>query len=274
MSENVTDLHLYKKIKKLADKKFQSSTGIYKSAWIVKEYKKHGGKFKTKKQKNSNLNRWFKEKWVDLNHPIKKNGKIIGYKSCGRKNMSNKIYPLCRPTYRISKKTPKTYKELSKKSINRAKRDKSKLKWRGNIQFGNGKSQFHGKKSNIMIKIPENVKKTALYAFKLRDYGFGGGLETGWKRAKQLSTKDSISIQDLKYMRAWYARHIYASYPSYKEWIENSRPKNDKKWHRKHGIISWLIWGGNAGFKWINSNKTINLLNKHFNKQYKKIQFI
>ena len=37
MSENVTDLHLYKKIKKLADKKFQSSTVIYKAACIVKK---------------------------------------------------------------------------------------------------------------------------------------------------------------------------------------------------------------------------------------------
>ena len=31
---------LYDKVKKLADKKFNSKTGIYKSSWIVKEYKK------------------------------------------------------------------------------------------------------------------------------------------------------------------------------------------------------------------------------------------
>jgi hypothetical protein len=140
-------------------------------------------------------------------------------------------------------------------------------------QIGSGKirSQYHGRVSSIMIKVPENVKKTALYSFKLKKLGFGGGLETGWKRAKQLATKNSISIQDLKYMRAWFARHIYTSYPTYKKWLKAGRPKI-KEWHRKHGIVSWLIWGGDAAFKWVNSQKNINLLNKHFNKNYKSMK--
>ena len=37
---------LYEKVKKSANKKFSSKTGIYKSSWIVKEYKKRGGKYK------------------------------------------------------------------------------------------------------------------------------------------------------------------------------------------------------------------------------------
>jgi hypothetical protein len=100
--------------------------------------------------------------------------------------------------------------------------------------------------------------------------GFGGGVETGWKRAKQLSTQEEIPIEDLRYMRSWFARHVYTSYPSYKKWIDADKPI-DSSWYSKHGIIAWLIWSGDAGFKWVNSKKNINLLNKYFNKNYKPI---
>jgi len=136
---------------------------------------------------------------------------------------------------------------------------------------GSGTKQFYGKKSKIMVKVPENVKKTALYAFKLKKLGFQGGKETGWKRAKQLATKEYIPIEDLKYMRAWFARHVYSSYPTFLEWKKAGRQK-DSKWHKVHGIIAILIWGGEAALKWVNSNKNINLLNKHFNKNYTKIK--
>jgi rubrerythrin len=137
---------------------------------------------------------------------------------------------------------------------------------------GSGKKQFYGKKSSIMVKVPTNVKNTALYAFKLRKLGFKGGKETGIKRMKQLATKESIPIEDLRFMRAWFARHVFTSYPSYRKWQKAGRPK-DKVWHNKHGILSWLIWSGDAGFKWVNSTKNINLLNKHYpGKNYKKIK--
>jgi len=272
-----TNKTLYDYVKKLANKKFKSPSGIYRSSWIVHEYKRRGGRYSGKKNSSSGLKRWYKEKWVDLNRPIKNSkGKIIGYKSCGRKSVksSSGKYPLCRPSKKINKSTPRTYHSISKKSLNKAKKEKEKIKYKGNIKFGSGKhfSQFYGKKSKIMIKIPENVKKMALYSFKLKKLGFGGGIETGWKRAKQLATKESIPIEDLKFMRAWFARHIYASYPSYKKWIDYGRPK-ESKWHSKHGIISWLIWGGDPAFKWVNSERNIKLLNKHYpNKNYKQMK--
>jgi hypothetical protein len=141
-------------------------------------------------------------------------------------------------------------------------------------QQGSGKirSQFYGKKSSVMVKVPENVKKTAQYSLKLHKLGFKGGLETGFKRAKQLATKESIPIEDLRYMRAWFSRHIYASYPSYRSWIKDGRPKNEKKWFNKHGILSWLIWGGTEAFNWVNTMKNIKLLNVHFNKNYTKLK--
>ena len=360
-SPKPTNKALYNYVKQLANKKFKSKTGIYKSSWIVREYKKRGGKYSGKKTSSNGLKRWYKEKWVDLNRPIRNSkGKIIGYKSCGRSKIkgSKNKYPLCRPSKRVNKGTPRTYHSISSKSISRAKREKSKLKHKGNIKFGGGeqeggyygdptlkkrvinsllkktcpkclkvvrddfkkhmkkhlqehlppkkrkiyleefidskkqkgfgqaggsdcemcqvgsgktRSQYYGRRSKVMVKVPSNVKNVALYSFKLKKMGFGGGLETGWKRAKQLATNDSIPIEDLKYMRAWFARHLYASYPSYKQWKKAGRPK-DAKWHRKHGIISWLIWAGDAAFKWVNSQKNINLLNKHFNKNYKSMK--
>lgn len=132
--------------------------------------------------------------------------------------------------------------------------------------------QYHGRKSSVMVAVPERVKQWALYAFKLKAMGFGGGIETGWKRAKQLSTKESIPIEDVRFMRNWFARHVYASYPSFKAWKKAGRPK-DATWHNKHGIISWIIWGGDPAFNWINSDRILRLLNAHFpGKNYSKIE--
>lgn len=278
MSPKPKNKELYNLVVKLANKKFNTPSGIYRSSWIVKTYKKMGGTYIGTKSKSSGLKRWYKEEWVDLNRPIKNSkGKIIGYKPCGRqslqrKSKENKHYPLCRPSKRVTRETPKTYKEISKKSIIKAKKQKSKNPSK-NVQFGRGEtfSQYYGKKSDIMIPVPENVKKTALYAFKLKKLGFEGGIETGWKRAKQLATQKSIPIQDLRYMRNWFARHIYVSYPSYKKWLDQGRPKTPE-WHRKHGIISWLIWSGDAAFKWVNSKSNIRLLNKYYNKNYKPLK--
>jgi hypothetical protein len=130
------DIQLYNKIKLLADKKFIAPTSIYKSSWIVREYKKAGGKY-TENFKNkglSGLKRWYLEKWVDLNRPIVKQGKIVGYKPCGR-NVNTKVYPLCRPSIRINSKTPKTYQELSKSIINAAKKKKAIVTYKKNVLF-------------------------------------------------------------------------------------------------------------------------------------------
>jgi hypothetical protein len=163
-------------------------------------------------------------------------------------------------------------KIIKKKSKNKSKNKRNKrspLKYEIKVGGGEKRSQYYGKRSKVMVKVPENVKNTALYAFKLKKLGFRGGLETGWKRAKQLATKESIPIQDLKYMRAWFARHLYTSYPTYKKWKAAGRPKT-KEWHKKNGIISWLIWSGSPALNWVNSK--VGLLNKHYpNKNYKKI---
>jgi hypothetical protein len=58
-------------------------------------------------QEDESLRKWFSRKgepgkkggWVDCNAPIRKDGKITGYKSCGReKGEKRSKYPSCRPT--------------------------------------------------------------------------------------------------------------------------------------------------------------------------------
>jgi len=121
MTKNIPlDKKLYETVKKESDKKFDENTSIYKSSWIVREYKKRGGKYKGKKNDSGGLKRWYKEKWVDLKRPLK-NGN--GFEPCGREMINNKSkYPLCRPTVKVSKDTPKTVQELSKKTIEKNKK--------------------------------------------------------------------------------------------------------------------------------------------------------
>ncbi len=135
-----TNKELYEKIKKKADKKFDEKSSIYKSSWIVKEYKKAGGEYSGIKDNKSGLLRWYREKWVDLNRPIKnKNGKVISYEECGRKDVEKQKYPLCRPLIRISSNTPVTVKELSPKQIEKAKNIKQKVKENGRVKFNSKK---------------------------------------------------------------------------------------------------------------------------------------
>jgi len=64
------------------------------------------------------LRRWFKEKWVDV-----KTGK-----DCGRTKGDGRPYPACRPSKRVSSKTPKTRSELSKAETARFKKEKTSRK--------------------------------------------------------------------------------------------------------------------------------------------------
>tara|TARA_R100000406_G_scaffold94392_1_gene86091 strand:- start:8716 stop:9513 length:798 start_codon:yes stop_codon:yes gene_type:complete len=59
-----------------------------------------------------NLNRWFKEKWVD----VSRTNKDGSHPPCGRSkaNKSKRGYPKCRPSKRVSSKTPKLARHHSK----------------------------------------------------------------------------------------------------------------------------------------------------------------
>jgi hypothetical protein len=56
-----------------------------------------------KTAKGASLKRWFKEKWIDV-----RTGK-----PCGRRKGDGRGVPYCRPSKRVSSKTPKTSGEMS-----------------------------------------------------------------------------------------------------------------------------------------------------------------
>ena len=133
MSEPI-DKQLYEDVKKMANTLFKSPTGIFRSLWIQREYKKRGGLYKTKKT-SSKVQQWLDEKWIDINNPILKNNKIIGYNKCGSVNKQNMLYPLCRPTFKVSDDTPKLFKDIDKDVIKRVNKQKQIIKNKGNIRF-------------------------------------------------------------------------------------------------------------------------------------------
>ena len=56
-----------------------------------------------KSKAGANLKRWFKEEWKDV-----RTGK-----ACGRSKGEKRGTPYCRPSKRVSSKTPKTSKEMT-----------------------------------------------------------------------------------------------------------------------------------------------------------------
>jgi len=106
---------LYSRVKSEAKRKFKIFPSAYASAWIVKEYKKRGGTYKGKKSGKTGVARWMKEKWTTQDGSACGSAKFKGVKKC-------------RPTVRVSSKTPVTWKELrAKGKASEAIREKKRV---------------------------------------------------------------------------------------------------------------------------------------------------
>ena len=101
---------LYNRVKAEAKRKFRAWPSAYASGWLVKEYKRRGGTYKGSKTRSTGLTRWFDEEWIDVCKLPKK-------VPCGRPSADikawKKKYPYCRPSKRITRKSPKTAKSPS-----------------------------------------------------------------------------------------------------------------------------------------------------------------
>ena len=103
-----TNKKLYEEVKKEIYAKYPKHSA-YRSGLLVKEYKERGGSYSGDKSKGT-LGRWFKEEWKNQRGET-------GYKKKG---------DVDRPTKHVNSKTSTTFKELSKKEIDAAKREKAK----------------------------------------------------------------------------------------------------------------------------------------------------
>ena len=111
-----TDEKLYESIKKDLFKKYKPSA--YRSGLLVQKYKeeyvkKHKNKnYYSGSRQNSNLKRWFDEKWQNQRGEI-------GYQK------KTDVY---RPKIRINDKTPTTFNELTKNQIKKAMNEKARTR--------------------------------------------------------------------------------------------------------------------------------------------------
>jgi hypothetical protein len=106
-----TNLKLYNEIKNKANSIY-SKPSAYKSGYIVKEYKRQGGKY-IDDNTPKNLKRWFKESW---------------------KNVSSKDqYPVLRPTIRVNKKTPLLVSEIKPSNLIKQIKLKQVIKGKKNL---------------------------------------------------------------------------------------------------------------------------------------------
>lgn len=87
--------------------------------------------------KIAELDRWFKEKWVDISRKDK-SGK---YAPCGRKDADSGKYPKCRPSKRVNRETPVTTRELTEKEEKSAIRKKRKAEKEKRTESAGGKSR-------------------------------------------------------------------------------------------------------------------------------------
>ncbi len=101
------DKELYARVLKM----YPGKSTAYRSGHIVRTYKALGGRYAGKKPRLTGLHRWFLENWKS---------------DTGRYRYTSRS-SVYRPTRRVTKKTPLTFSELSKRNIRRAKNMKRKF---------------------------------------------------------------------------------------------------------------------------------------------------
>ncbi len=115
------DTRLYNKVKSEAKSRFRSWPSAYASGWLVKEYKRRGGRYsKAKTSHKQGLSRWYKyEKWINVCELPKIVPCGASSKSVKRSKKYWSQFPYCRPMKRATSKSPVSAFELSKAEIKR-----------------------------------------------------------------------------------------------------------------------------------------------------------
>lgn len=87
---------------------------------------------------------------------------------------------------------------------------------------------------------PQAVRDAAARGLLLRQEHGRGGTSVGVARARDLSNGRAVSLDTVKRMRSYFARHEV--------------DKQGEGWGKDSaGYIAWLLWGGDAGRAWANS---------------------
>lgn len=99
------------------------------------------------------------------------------------------------------------------------------------------------KYAHIDFTPPEHVALEARKGLELRRQFRRGGTMVGVARARDLQNQRTLSPQTIKRMNSFFARH--------------NVDKQGKNFHHpekpSNGKIAWLLWGGDAGWEWVDS---------------------
>ena len=87
-------------------------------------------------------------------------------------------------------------------------------------------------------KMAANAKK----GLELRKAFGRGGTEVGVHRAEQLAARKDVSVEDIKSMHSYFARHEVDKKGKSHEWGSDTDPSA--------GYVAWLLWGGDEGKEW------------------------
>ena len=113
----------------------------------------------------------------------------------------------------------------------------------------------------MTYKIPLKVKQWARLGCLLKKKKYAGATQTGIDRGKMLSQQKHVTEKTVSEMRHWFARHGPGAInggTSYQNgnsiikfftWYDGNRKQEGKTKHK--AFVSWCLWGGDAGFLWI-----------------------
>lgn len=116
-------------------------------------------------------------------------------------------------------------------------------------------------------KPTKEMKKAAQRGLDLRkEYG-RGGTAVGIARARDIVNNKNLPIETVARMYSFFKRHEVDKEASGWKQGEDKYPSN--------GLIAWLIWGGDPGYKWATriwekykeENKSICLIEHVFNEK-------
>lgn len=88
---------------------------------------------------------------------------------------------------------------------------------------------------------PASVAKNAHKGLKLREHFHRGGTQIGVNRAQQLKDRNELTIDIIKRMFSYFSRHS----------VDKKADNFGDDANPSRGYIAWLLWGGDAGFKWV-----------------------
>ena len=197
---------LYNSIKSNVKRKVKRWPSAYASGQLVRMYKQKGGKYRC--SKFGSLDRWFKERWVD----------VCTGKPCGRKGGEHRRYPYCRPSRKISSQTPRF--NISRTEIKRRCAIKHRIKGK-RLSFG---KSYNSSQKSYKLNLTSTKSITSLRKLILSTQP---GDCLSWNPCKSWTYFISKPIKDIKKINFTLKRRKYninkIPDQTYKEYIKKSK---------------------------------------------------